>query len=182
MELIDGGMNPVGEELPELDEQRLRSKRENGEMVGTRLIRSDRGFFDRRPFEDCTTRFASTGRSCPFLRSASTDREAARQPGTTFRIQDRRNLIYGFSGRLRNTALTIKSEFFSQKDAGSKANHPLVRHRMLLAVEIASASKLSGSNRECNAFCRSGNLRKGRWFKKKCMHFILRNTCIMLCI
>ena len=34
MELIDGGMNPVGEELPELDEQRLRSKRENGEMVG----------------------------------------------------------------------------------------------------------------------------------------------------
>src|ERR1700732_952835 len=98
------------------------------------------------------------------------------------RIQDRRNLIYGFSGRLRNTALTIKSEFFSQKDAGSKANHPLVRHRMLLAVEIASASKLSGSNRECNAFCRSGNLRKGRWFKKKCMHLLLRNTCIMLCI
>ena len=106
------------------------------------------------------------------------DRETTRQPGTTFRIQDRRNLIYGFSGRLRNTALTIKSEFFSQKDAGSKANHPLVRHRMLLAVEIASGSKLSGSNRECNAFCRSGNLRKGRWFKKKCMHFILRNTCI----
>jgi hypothetical protein len=34
MELIDGGMNPVGEELPELDEQRLRSKREDGEMVG----------------------------------------------------------------------------------------------------------------------------------------------------
>jgi hypothetical protein len=34
MELIDGGMNPAGEELPELDEQRLRSKRENGEMVG----------------------------------------------------------------------------------------------------------------------------------------------------
>src|SRR5580704_5197608 len=97
------------------------------------------------------------------------------------RIQIRRNLIYGFSGRLRNTALTIKSEFFSQKDAGSKANHPLVRHRMLLAVEIASASKLSGSNRECNAFCRSGNLRKGRWFKKKCMHFILRNTYVLCC-
>src|ERR1700732_2632315 len=98
------------------------------------------------------------------------------------RIQDLRNLIYWFSGRLGNTALTIKSDFFQKKDAGSKANHPLVRHRMLLAVEIASASKLSGSNRECNAFCRSGNLRKGRWFKKKCMHLLLRNTCIMLCI
>ena len=53
---------------------------------------------------------------------------------------------------------------------------------MLLAVEIASASKLSGSNRECNAFCRSGNSRKGRWFEKKCTHFILPNTCIMLCM
>jgi hypothetical protein len=87
------------------------------------------------------------------------------------RIQDRRNLIYGFSGRPQNTALTIKPGFFSQKDAGSKANHPLVRHRMLLAVEIASASKLSGSNRECNAFCRSGNLRKGRGLK--------RSVCIL---
>jgi hypothetical protein len=46
MELIDGGMNPVGEELPELDEQRLRSKRENGEWwaspdsIRSRIFRS----------------------------------------------------------------------------------------------------------------------------------------------
>jgi hypothetical protein len=123
MELIDGGMNPVGEELPELDEQRLRSKRENGEMVGL-------AWFDQIADFSIEGLLKIARLDLPVLvgavlSSERIDRSRGRSSaGTTFRIQDRRNLIYGFSGRLRNTALTIKSEFFSQKDAGSKATIP----------------------------------------------------------